>query len=298
MSKTENKLVNGVSCVLAAIQRASVLSAALDVAKFRDTFKLTSMGKKRIASAIDDLLTTELIVNQFGPWVLAEIEHPNYQLSAATGNTVVLFHKEGAPNPGADVVAGYGTKPAGDDEDDSEIDDDPDNKKPAAFDAMNADAIDDKERAAWDAFMALVAQEYKDAFTWAQLEFLWSKGVFYDDASTALSIPYLRVMVANHDRESSQAIKDAESDYYASIQSEFKADDWEWLLREGLVGENADSPALAVEKLRDALERKAPKTKVKKAKAGKASVKEALASNAKRKAAPKAKKAPAKKAGK
>ena len=287
MSKTENKLVNGVSCVLAAIQRASVLSAALDVAKFRDTFKLTSMGKKRIASAIDDLLTTELIVNQFGPWVLAEIEHPNYQLSAATGNTVVLFHKEGAPNPGVEVVAGYGPKDGGDDEDDSEIDDDPDNKKPAVFDAMNADAIDDKERAAWNAFKELVAREYKDAFTWDQLEFLWSKGVFAEDGFTALSIPYLRVLIANDYNESRQAVKDAESDYYASIQSEFKADEWEWLLREGLVGENADSPALWTDKLRDALERKAPKAKMKKAKPAP----KAKKAPSKKKPAPKAKKA-------
>lgn len=299
MSKTENKLVNGVSCVLAAMQRASVMSAALDVAKFRATFKLTSMGRKRIASAIDDLLTAELIVNQFGPWVLAEIEHPNYQLSAATGNTVVLFHKEGAPNPGAEVMAGIGTKSSEDE--DSEVDDDPENKKPAVFDATSAnktrefeDMNNDEDRAAWDRVQALADRELTDAFTMADIEVLWSMDLVSNEGRPLQIIPYLRVVLANRDARGTQLVKDAESDYYATIERDFTAGEWKRLLREGLVGEHADSPALSVEKLREALlvkENVADKGSKRKAKAPP----KAKKAEPKKKPAPKAKKAPKRK---
>jgi len=107
MSKTQIKLCAAVEATMHILSQASVSSATLDVSTFRNVFKLTSMRKKEVASAIEKVLHTDGIVHQFGGWVIAEIEHPQYQLTQLSANRIVLFHKQGDPYPSGTVESGF-----------------------------------------------------------------------------------------------------------------------------------------------------------------------------------------------
>jgi len=107
MSKTQIKLCAAVEATMRVLSQASVMSATLDVSTFRNVFKLTSMRKKEVASAIEKVLHTDGIVHQFGGWVIAEIEHPQYQLTQLSANRIVLFHKQGDPYPSGTVESGF-----------------------------------------------------------------------------------------------------------------------------------------------------------------------------------------------
>ena len=98
MSKTQMKMCAGLEQVMKAIP-AAAQAVMLDVGGFRQMFGLTSLGKKHLARELDDVLTTNGIVDQFGPWVMAEVESPLYQLSRLDDTHRVVFDDgpKGAP---------------------------------------------------------------------------------------------------------------------------------------------------------------------------------------------------------
>ena len=191
MSKTEMKLAAAVESLVRVVKQAGVMSVAVDIGTFRTMFGLTNMGRKAISRAIDDVLTTNGIVEQFGPWVLAEIEHPMYQLSMLTANRVVF---DDGPKPGlveCFVQAGLGSKPIGDDEED-------DVANAKALDAADAErkAEDADKDADWATFIESV--EYTNliqaCFNPTEVKILFDKGLVggEDGEEELLSIEQLR----------------------------------------------------------------------------------------------------------
>lgn len=90
MSKTFNKTVKAVGKTLSVIP-SIVGVAQLNIGEFREAFNLTSMGKAMLAKTIEDALTLSEIVDQYGAWAMAEIQHPVYQLNRVDPQSWINF---------------------------------------------------------------------------------------------------------------------------------------------------------------------------------------------------------------